>query len=388
MSNALSDSHDVGEISTAQTTKEAIHEHGPETQETIAFLKEQQWTLDFATAVVEDRELKSSLRVPAEVIPRSGGEAEVSAPLDGRVAGGRLPVIGTRVRAGETLLSIVPPTMLPGDLASLQLALEEAEAEFNYARKDRERAERLVSAGAAPGKRLEEARTAEAKSAARVKAARARIGQYNATSAGTGTPENSKLFAVRAPISGVITETHTAPGANVRAGETLYKVVDVDTVYISAIVPEAELPRMRQLTGAEMEIPGTQKPRALKRLISVGRVVETTSRTFPVIYELDNRDRAVAVNQAIHVRLLTNKSALSPAVPESAVVDDAGRPIVFVQLTGEAFVRRPVKLGVSEGGMVEVLEGVMPGERVVVTGAHLVRLASMSSQAPAHGHVH
>ena len=388
MSPALTDAHDLGAISTADTTQAAIHEHGPETQETITFLKEQQWTLDFGTAVVEDRELKSSLRVPGEVIPRSGGEADVSAPLDGRIVGNRVPVIGSRVRAGETLLRILPPTSLPGDVASLELALEEAEAEFSYARNDRERAERLVSAGASPAKRLEEARTAEVTSAARVKAAKARVAQYNATSAGTGTPENSTLFAVRAPISGVITETSTAPGANVKAGETLLRVVDVDTVYISAIVPEAALPRVKALSGAEMEIAGTEKPRRLQRLISVGRVVDTASRTFPVIYELDNRDRAVAVNQAVHVRLLTTKSSLAPAVPESAVVDDGGRPIVFVQLTGEAFVRRPVKLGVREGGMVEALQGVMPGERVVTKGAHLIRLASLSSQVPAHGHVH
>jgi multidrug efflux pump subunit AcrA (membrane-fusion protein) len=79
---------------------------------------------------------------------------------------------------------------------------------------------------------------------------------------------------------------------------------------------------------------------------------------------------------------------LTPAVPETALVDDGGRPVIFVQSSGEAFARRPVRLGVREGGYVQLLEGAFPGERVVVKGAHLVRLASMSSQVPAHGHVH
>jgi membrane fusion protein, heavy metal efflux system len=47
-----------------------------------------------------------------------------------------------------------------------------------------------------------------------------------------------------------------------------------------------------------------------------------------------------------------------------------------------------VKLGVREGGFVEIVEGASAGERVVTRGAHLIRLAAMSNQAPAHGHVH
>ena len=77
-----------------------------------------------------------------------------------------------------------------------------------------------------------------------------------------------------------------------------------------------------------------------------------------------------------------------PAVPESAIVDDTGQPVVFVQQSGENFLRRPVKLGDRVGGYVQVLSGVTAGERIVTRGAHLIRLASMSNQVPAHGHVH
>jgi multidrug efflux pump subunit AcrA (membrane-fusion protein) len=107
-----------------------------------------------------------------------------------------------------------------------------------------------------------------------------------------------------------------------------------------------------------------------------------------VIYATENRDRRLAINQAVHVRLLTTATAVAPAVPESAIVDDGGRPVVFIQASGEAFLRKPIQLGIREGGYVQVLEGVFPGERVVTRGAHLIRLAAMSSQVPAHGHVH
>jgi multidrug efflux pump subunit AcrA (membrane-fusion protein) len=61
---------------------------------------------------------------------------------------------------------------------------------------------------------------------------------------------------------------------------------------------------------------------------------------------------------------------------------------VFVQIAGETFERRPVTLGARAGELVQIAEGVKPGERVVTKGAYLVRLASLSTSVPAHGHVH
>jgi RND family efflux transporter MFP subunit len=286
------------------------------------------------------------------------------------------------------LASLLPPTSAPSDLSSLELAKNEASLALQLARKDRKRAERLVQSGAAPAKRLDEARTVEATVEARLKAAETRIAQYEASSTAEANPKGARLFALRAPISGIVVETTAAPSANVKAGETIFKIVDADSVYVSAIVPEAELPQMRNLSGAELEVPGSPQPRPLSRLVSVGRVVDPQSRTFPVIYQVDNRDRGIAIHQALHVRLLTKASGAAPSVPGSALVDDGGRPVIFIQESGEAFLRRPVKLGIREGGYVQVLEGVFPGERVVTRGAHLIRLAAMSNQVPAHGHVH
>jgi RND family efflux transporter MFP subunit len=386
--DGLQDVHQLGSIDSSPNKAAAVHEHGAATEETIAFLKEQQWTLDFATAVIEDRELRTSLRVPAEVMPRSGGEAEVTAPFDGRLVATRMPIIGERVTQGQVIASLLPPTNVPSDLSSLELTREEAMLALQLARKDRQRAERLVESGAVAAKRLEEAQTMEATMQARLRAAETKIAQYESSSSAASDPDGAKLFALRAPISGIVAETTAVPGANVAAGETLLKLVDADTVYVSAVVPEAEMPLIRNLSGAELEIPGDPRPRPLKRLVSVGRIVDPRSRTFPVIYQFDNRDRSIAIHQTLSMRLLTRPTGPAPAVPESAIVDDGGRPILFVQASGEAFLRRPVKLGIREGGLVQVLEGAFPGERVVTRGAHLVRLASMSSQVPAHGHVH
>jgi multidrug efflux pump subunit AcrA (membrane-fusion protein) len=103
---------------------------------------------------------------------------------------------------------------------------------------------------------------------------------------------------------------------------------------------------------------------------------------------VDNSDRRLAIGQALSVRLFLSQGASTVAVPEDAVIDDGGRPVVFVQVGGESFARRPVRLGARAAGHVQVLEGVRPGERVVTRGGYLIRLAALSPQIPAHGHVH
>ena len=106
------------------------------------------------------------------------------------------------------------------------------------------------------------------------------------------------------------------------------------------------------------------------------------------MYEFSNPDGRIAINQTVMIRLFLGGSRRSVVVPESAVVDDGGRPVVFVQREGEAFVRRPVETGWRESGRVEITGGVQPGDRIVTRGAYLIRLAALSTQIPAHGHVH
>jgi RND family efflux transporter MFP subunit len=233
---------------------------------------------------------------------------------------------------------------------------------------------------------LEEARLNESTQAARLRAAEARLAQYEATRE-AGTDPGSRLFSVRAPISGTVVESRAVAGANARTGDLLFRIVDTGTVYVSAGVPEGEMEHLRKVTGAELVLPGGVS-KSLGRLVSMGRVVDPQSRTIPVVYEIGNTDRQLAVGQAATVRLFTSATTTAPAIRESAIVDDSGRPVVFVQLAGEAFARRPVTTGNRQGEYVQLATGVKAGERVVTKGAYLVRLAAMSNQIPAHGHVH
>jgi RND family efflux transporter MFP subunit len=386
---SLNDVHELAPLTVYANDKEAASTAQGSSDDTVAFLKEQQWTLDFATKTVGERMIRNSLRIPATIDPRTGGVAEVTVPFTARlVRRGDLPALGTNVGKGQVLGGLIPPTSNPADLPALDLARAEAEAALELARKDRARLDRLLSEGAVPQRRVEEARAIEATSAARLKAAETRIAQYEATRAADDESPGTRVFLLRAPISGVIAETHATSGANVEAGENLFKIIDVENVYVVGHVPEKEAPRLQSTFGAELEFSGLDRPRGVGRLVSVGRLVDSQSRTVKIIYEIDNRDRVLAVGQSGFLRIFTSLGSKRPAVPETAIVDDAGRPVVFVQVEGEAFARRPVTLGSREGGDVEILDGIHAGERVVTRGAHLIRLAALSTQVPAHGHVH
>jgi RND family efflux transporter MFP subunit len=353
----------------------------------ISFLKEQQWSLDFGTALVKEQAVRESIRVPGRLEARPGGAADVVAPIDGRLTRVVEVALGASVSRGEELARLLPPPSAPADLPQLHRARAEAQTALALATRDRERAERLTSAGAAPAKRLDEAHSAEEQARARLTAAEASLAQYNAARAG-GATDAEGLFVIRAPVAGVIAHRDAATGANVSAGRVLFRVVDATQVHVVGRVPETEAARARLAREAEMEIAGEPGRIPAGRLVNVGKVLDPQSRTLPITFAFDNRTLGLPVGQAVLLHLLTDTAAPRPVVPAAAIVDDAGRPIVFVQREGETFERRAVTLGPRSGDLVQITEGVETGDRVVTRGAYLVRLASLSTSVPAHGHVH
>src|SRR2546427_42420 len=127
---------------TVYTYKASAYKHRVEKkqEETLAFLKEQQWSLEFATEVASQRSERSGFEVPAEVQPRAGGQGQVTAPLDGRLVEASAIPIGQSVSRGDVLARIAPPTTAPGDVAAVGLATAEAEDPLRVARRDRARA--------------------------------------------------------------------------------------------------------------------------------------------------------------------------------------------------------------------------------------------------------
>jgi hypothetical protein len=107
----LSDRHDLGTVTVfADATRglEAVRAQPAADPAAIAYLKEQQWTNPFATARVQESELRAALRVPAEIQAVTGGEAVVAAPARAASVADDLVSIGSMVSAGRVLGLLEP----------------------------------------------------------------------------------------------------------------------------------------------------------------------------------------------------------------------------------------------------------------------------------------
>jgi membrane fusion protein, heavy metal efflux system len=384
----LSDELRVGPVTVHSDQQSALAAIPADEEGATSFLKEQQWTLDFATMKVESQARRQVVSVPATIEPRVGGSAEVRAPTAGRIATGGGRAIGSTVNRGAALAELIVRNERLGEAPVLKLELAQAEAALRLAQEDLARIERLVGVGAVPQRRLAEARAAHETAAVRVRIAEEQSRHLELSRTGQGTGEAGERVVVRAPITGVVAESSITSGATVEEGQLLYRIVALDRVHVVGAVPEQHLARIENATSAEIEVPGVPTPLTSTRLISVGRVVDPQKRSVPITFELAKPPSAVAVGQGVTLRLITESRGAEVAVPANAIVDDGGQPILFVQTGGESFERRPVRVGgPREGGFVQV-DGIEAGERVVTRGAHLVRLAALSPQTPGHGHVH
>jgi RND family efflux transporter MFP subunit len=389
----LIDRHDLGTttVFADQSSAVADAEKRPEKDPAaIAYLKEQQWTNPFATAAVREGDVRTSIHVPAAIEPLTGGEAVVTAPADGRYVSPRLPSVGDRVAAGQEL-GRLEPRLSSGsdDRASLDAAVIEAQTSLDAARAELARAERLLEERAVPARRVEDARRAVAVADARVNAARARLAQRDEVLRSGGGAASGNAFVLRTPIAGRVAEVFAALGASYTEGASLFRVVRSDRVELQAQVPPNEAAVARTMTAVAFEVPGRAEPIPLKPdHVHDAGVIDPKTRALPLQIEVENRNGELLVGQTGTAILYTGRTQRLPVVPQDAILTEAGRPYVFVQIAGESFARRFVDVLSRDGGLVGLRAGVKPGERVVTRGAYDVQLASAAKGLPAEGHVH
>lgn len=362
----------------------------PEPPGRIAFLKEQQWKTDFATVAVAERDLQDGVRASAEIRPVAGREARLAAPAAGRVSLAEpVPLLGMPVTKGQVLATIAPRVGGMGDRATLEADVAAAQAELEAARSALARADRLVADQAAPAKTAEEARTRVQVAEARASGTKGRLAQFAAGASGGG---GGRVFQVRSPIDGTLVSVDAGSGESVEEGQSLFRVVDMQRVWLVANVFEPDLPRVEGARAAWFSIDGYAAPFTIDdtngKLVTIGRVIDPRTRTTPVIFEVDNTAGRLRIGNFAKAVIATGAPRKALAVPEGAIVDDAGKSVVYVMIEGESFERRPVRLGIRTNGWVEVLDGIATGDHVVVKGAYEIKLQSSAGSVPAHGHVH
>jgi len=388
----LNDRHDLGTTTVFADQAAAIadaEKRPAEDPAAIAYLKEQQWTNEFATERVREAELRSSVRVPAIVRPVTGGEAIVSAPSSGRFAAESLISIGATVRAGQELGRLEPRLTTGDDRATLAAEVAEAQAAADAARAEERRAEHLLAEQAVPARRVEEAKRGVTIADARLRAAQARLAQRDQTLGTGGGAASGNAFVLRAPLSGRVAEVSATLGASYDEGAPLFKIIKTDEVELQALVPAADAGLARDIDNVALEIPGRTDPIPLSlRHVHDSGVIDSQTHALTVQFEVENPGRQLLIGQTGTAVLYTRNRVRVPAVSRAAILMEAGRPYVFVQSGGERFTRRYVEIAAREGDLVGIKTGVASGDRVVTRGAYEVQLASAAKGLPAEGHVH
>ena len=353
----------------------------------ISFLKEQQWKIDYRTEPAARRRLSASIAAVGEILPKIQAHAEVPSLVNGVMMpdqNNSIPSVGTAVTKGQVLAVVSPSPQADEGLNRVRKDYLLAESEFH-------RAQRLYKSGAIPEKRLEAARLTYEAEKAGYSAIEGQVDFDPGQAGGTGT--SIPHFHVKSPIDGVVEEIHFHAGEAVEAGQKLFTVTNPERVWLRAQVPLAHVSALGRAVDASFHVEGYDREFVVSdlngKLISIGSIADRVSRTVSAIFELNNPDRLLKIHMFADVSVKTEDVSDALAIPVSAVYDDDGIPVAYVQVEGETFERRSLRTGIADLGYVEVLEGIAEGERVVTEGGYQVRLASLSTGVPTgHGHAH
>jgi RND family efflux transporter MFP subunit len=352
--------------------------------------------------------------------------------------------LGDAVRAGSVLAVIVSP-----EIAQMHGKLHEAEtrvalAERNHARVMRaenraavlaakarldeaeatlRRTRKLVELGAGAGKDLIAAETAyktakadfdfqsnialnkevqEAK--AELETARVDAQHIRTELAALGAPasegehgahdEDSARLVLRAPAAGVVTERLVNSGAGVQAGQSLFTVSNLATVWVIANVPEGQVHRLLVGSTAEIRTPAAGDRPVEGRVTYVAPALDETTRTARVRVEVANPGGRLKAGMFVEVGFSAgapgsgSPEAQELVVPSSAVERVGERTVVFVPKDGAPgrFEARDVEVGGEADGYKRVVSGLELGERVVTKGTFTLKTQLARGELGGHDH--
>jgi membrane fusion protein, heavy metal efflux system len=387
--------HDLG-IMTVFESEQAAIAAAPKEEEGsggIVYLKEQQWKTEFATAPVAEGEVRGSVPANGVLRPRPDGEARVGAPAGGRfLARGTYPQIGMTIARNQILGVIAPRVPADVDPASITLNVQRAQIAVQQAQAERVRLEGLFAQEAVPERRVIEARRHEETARAELQAAQSRLAQYRGTQSATGG-ESGGRFEVRSPVGGTIVTVTVAPGEFVEEGRELFHVIDLSRLWLELQIPEGQIGQVQTSNSVWFQPEGFPSafevsPTMGGRVVASGGVVNPQTRTLPLIFEVPNRNGQLKAGMFVRAQVFTATTQRGIVIPLSSVVDEDGQPVAYVELEGELFERRPLKLGTRQADRVQIVEGLKSGDRVVTRGAYNIRLQAASGAVPAHGHAH
>ncbi len=317
--------------------------------------------LEFAPA--EPASLTPVVNVTGTVTFDPERVAAVGARISGRVRR-ILKFPGDRVKAGDTLAEIES-----ADLGQAQSAVLATRAHAEAASANEKRETQLSEARVSSQRDAELAKATAASARADLHAAEQRV-----RALGGNLGAEIGVLPITSPIPGKIVESHVSRGQSVEPSATLFRVADLDRLWIELAVFERELGHITQGDAVEIS-PQTNLGVVLKgKVAHVGDVIEQETRSGDVRVVVDNIDGSLRPGVSVLAKIQT-KTAPAPKIllPRDAVISIDGKPTVFVAHDASSVEPRSVTTGARDGVRVEILDGLTPGEKVAVAGVFALK---------------
>ncbi len=330
------------------------------------------------TATVREGRLPKVIRLTGEVQFDQTGVVDVVPICPGRVVkvNARL---GDRVQQGQVLAEVHSVEFGEAKAAFLETKTTREQAELA-----RDREEQLVAKQASSRAELEAAERELKMATARLAATEQRLhllGMNAESIAAIDRAHDKAGFArleIRAPRPGVVTAQNITDGQYVETTQSIFTVADNGSLWVWCDLYERDLAALHEFMdkgnkpAAAIKVAAFPEPFA-GVLDLLGSAVDETSRTVKVRVTAKDGQGRLKPGMFARVEIELPEDGKAALAPRGALLVDEGRQFVFVHWRDDLWLRRNVKTGRVHGDMVEVLEGLNPGARVVTAGGFLFK---------------
>lgn len=328
------------------------------------------------------RQMTTTFEVPGEIKADETRVAHVVPRLQGVVID-VLRKEGDRVRAGD-LMAVINSR----ELADAKSAFLAAGQRVLFARASLEREENLWKKKISAEQEYLEARRAFdevrlAHEVASQKLVALGLSQAAVNALGAVAPDSLSRYEIRAPIAGTVVERDLTVGEAVAEDRNIFVIADLSSVWIEASIPAKDVVNVRQgqpamvlAPDAGLEVGG--------RVSFIGALIGERNRRAIARIVVANTGGAWRPGSFVIVTLEQSSATVPVAVPVEAIQTFRDWQVVFVRY-GDWFEARPLELGRSAGGWIEVLSGLKAGERYAATNSFAVK-AEIGKLGATHDH--
>lgn len=338
-----------------------------EEPKTVEIPVEKQRQIGLKTVVVEVMPLVKIIRTVGRIELDEKRQATVNTKIDGWIERLYIDYTGRYVKKGEAIAEIYSPELM----ATQQEYLNLIKWTKRY---DAAKPPVIADAAEDVSGSLNAALTKDA--LAIVEAARTRLKRWDITDKelkrieDTGKP--IRTMTLFSPASGFVTEKKVVVGQRVAAGEKLFDVADLSTLWVIADIYENELPMIKLGQTASITLSYYPDMKLSAKIDYIYPGIAADTRTAKVRFSVPNKNGRLLPQMFTNVELSINLGN-KLVVPRDAIIDTGRNKVVYVVASEEGmFEPRYVTTGLNTGDMVEITQGLKDKERVVAAASFAI----------------